>query len=136
MAVKNLNKIAGVVMTIMSISFFLNGSMSLVYAVMMIICSFMIFESLDQVGAFNGLTRAIENCVDKANEALSSPVMKIEGKEFTPDSMTLTMKNVDFSYDEKKIIDDISFEIPEKTQTAFVGPSKDGLKNHLLVSCH
>lgn len=121
-----LNKLSGVIITIMSIAFYLNDSMSLIYAIMMIICSFMIFESLDLVGSFNGLTRAIENCVDKANEALSSPVMKIEGKEFTPDTMTLTMKNVDFSYDEKKIINDISFEIPEKTQTAFVGPSGGG----------
>ncbi|MCR5233642.1 MAG: ABC transporter ATP-binding protein/permease [Lachnospiraceae bacterium] len=121
-----LNKLSGVVMTIISIAFYLNGSMSLVYAVMMIICSFMIFESLDQVGAFNGLTRAIENCVDKANEALSSPTMTIEGKELKPEKMTLSMKGVDFSYGEKKIINDISFEIPEKTQTAFVGPSGGG----------
>jgi ATP-binding cassette subfamily B protein len=121
-----LNKLSGVVITVMSIAFYLNGSMTLINAIMMIVCSFMIFESLDQVGSFNGLTRAIENCVDKANEALSSPVMKIEGKEFTPDTMTLAMKNVDFSYDEKKIIDNISFEIPEKTQTAFVGPSGGG----------
>lgn len=121
-----LNKLSGVVMVIMSITFYLNGSMSLVYAVMMIICSFMIFESLDQVGAFNGLTRAIENCVDKANEALSSPTMKIEGREIRPDNMSLAMKGVDFSYGEKKIINDISFEIPERTQTAFVGPSGGG----------
>lgn len=121
-----LNKLSGVVMVIMSITFYLNGSMSLVYAVMMIICSFMIFESLDQVGAFNGLTRAIENCVDKANEALSSPTMKIEGREIRPDNMSLAMKEVDFSYGEKKIINDISFEIPERTQTAFVGPSGGG----------
>ena len=121
-----LNKLSGVVITLMSIAFYINGSMTLINAIMMIVCSFMIFESLDQVGSFNGLTRAIENCVDKANEALSSPVMKIEGKEFTPDTMNLTMKNVDFSYDEKKIIDNISFEIPENTQTAFVGPSGGG----------
>lgn len=75
-----LNKLSGVVMMLMSIAFYMNGSMSLVYAVTMIICSFMIFESLDHVGAFNGLTRTIENGVDKANEALSSPTMDIDGK--------------------------------------------------------
>jgi len=90
------------------------------------ICSFMIFESLDQVGAFNGLTRTIENCVDKANEALSSPTMDIDGKNITPQNMTLTVRNVDFSYDTKKIIDDVSFDIPEKTTAAFVGPSGGG----------
>ncbi len=121
-----LNKLSGVVMMIMSIVFYLNGSMSLVNAVMMIICSFMIFESLDQVGAFNGLTRAIENCVDKANEALSSPTMKIEGKDIRPENMTIAVSDVAFSYGEKRIIDDVSFVIPEKTQAAFVGPSGGG----------
>lgn len=122
----SLNKIVGVVMMLMSVAFYLNGSMSLVYAVMMMICSFMIFESLDQVGAFNGLTRTIENCVDKANEALSSPTMDIDGKEIAPESMTLIVRNVDFSYDTKKIIDGVSFEIPERTTAAFVGPSGGG----------
>ncbi len=121
-----LNKLSGVLMMIMSIVFCLRGSMSLVNAVMMIISSFMIFESLDQVGAFNGLTRAIENCVDKANEALSSPTMNIDGKELKPEHMTLAMNHVEFSYGEKQIINDVSFVIPEKTQTAFVGPSGGG----------
>ena len=121
-----LTKLSGIVMMIMSIAFYLGGSMSLVYAVMMIICSFMIFESLDQVGAFNGLTRTIENCVDKTNEALSSPTMDIDGKELAPESMTLTVKNVDFSYDKRKIINGVSFEIPERTTAAFVGPSGGG----------
>jgi len=121
-----LNKISGVIMTLMSIAFYLNGTMSLVYSIMMIISSFMIFESLDLVGAFNGLTRAIENCVDKANEALSFPTMKIDGMDITPDRSELTMENVDFSYEDKKIIDNVSFSVPEKTQTAFVGPSGGG----------
>lgn len=121
-----LNKLSGVVMILMSISFYLNGSMSLVYAVMMIICSFMIFESLDQVGAFNGLTRTIENCVDKASEALSSPTMDIDGKELEPKDMSLSVRNVDFSYDKRKIIDNVSFEIPQRSTAAFVGSSGGG----------
>lgn len=121
-----LNKLTGVLITVMSITFYLNGSMSLVNAVMMIISSFMIFESLDQVGAFSGLTRAIENCVDKANEALSSPTMNIEGRDYTPAHTTLAAEGIDFSYGEKKIIDGVSFVIPKKTQTAFVGPSGGG----------
>ena len=36
------------------------------------------------------------------------------------------LKNVDFSYDRKKIIDNVSLTIPEKATTAFVGPSGGG----------
>ena len=61
--------------------------------------------------------------MDKANEALTSPTMDIDGREITPENTTLTVRNVDFSYDTKKTIDDVSFVIPKKTTAAFVGPS-------------
>ena len=40
--------------------------------------------------------------------------------------MTLYFDHVDFSYGDRKIIDDVSFTIPEGTTTAIVGPSGSG----------
>lgn len=122
----NINKLTGAAIVVMSAAFYLNGSLSLVYALTMIICSFMIFEALDLVGAFNGLTRTIENCVELGNEALSSPTMNIDGEYLVPKDHALAMKNVDFSYGTRKIIDDVSLSVPEKKAIAFVGPSGGG----------
>lgn len=121
-----LNKITGVAIALASITFYLGGSMSLSYTIMMIICSFMIFEALDQAGAYSALLKAMDMCVDLGNEALSSPTMDIEGKTLSPSVHSLAMNDVDFSYGERKIIDDVSLIIPEKKATAFVGPSGGG----------
>ena len=40
-----------------------------------------------------------------------------------PVSHTIQAKVISFSHDKKKIIDDVSLTIPEKTTTAIVGPS-------------
>ena len=43
-----------------------------------------------------------------------------------PKSHDISFDHVDFSYGDRKIIDDVSFTIPEGTTTAIVGPSGSG----------
>jgi ATP-binding cassette subfamily B protein len=57
---------------------------------------------------------------------MDMPPMDIDGAEITPAKRDIELKNVDFSYDRRKIIDNVSLTIPEKTTTAFVGPSGGG----------
>ena len=52
--------------------------------------------------------------------------MDIDGKEMQPENYDIRLSNVSFSYDKRKIIDDISLSIPQKTTTAIVGPSGGG----------
>lgn len=54
------------------------------------------------------------------------PTMDIDGQDIMPTSYDIDMENVEFSYDKRKIIDDISIHIPQKTTTAIVGPSGGG----------
>ncbi|MCR5201901.1 MAG: ABC transporter ATP-binding protein/permease [Lachnospiraceae bacterium] len=119
-------KLTGVVMSIASIYFYLNGSMSLLYAIMMIIASFMIYESLDIMGSFSALIRCINVTVTQANEVLSLEPMDINGSEMSPENMDIELKNVSFAYENKTILDDISIKIPANTTTAIVGPSGGG----------
>ncbi len=119
-------KLTGVLMCIMSVVFYLNGSMSLLYAIIMIISSFMIYESLDMMGGFSALMRNVNIIVDKANEVLAIPPMDIDGEDIKPENMGIELKNVSFAYEDKTIIDDVSVKIPENTTTAIVGPSGGG----------
>ena len=52
--------------------------------------------------------------------------MDIDGKEIQPENYDIRLSNVSFSYDKRKIIDDVSLSIPQKTTTAIVGPSGGG----------
>ncbi|MCR4840679.1 MAG: ABC transporter ATP-binding protein/permease [Lachnospiraceae bacterium] len=121
-----ITKITGVLMCAASVYFYIDGSMSLLYCIMMTISSFMVYESLDVMAGFSSLIRSVSVCVDQANEILSIPEMDIEGADITPASHTIELKNVSFAYENKTIIDGVSLKIPERTTTAIVGPSGGG----------
>jgi ATP-binding cassette subfamily B protein len=93
---------------------------------MMMASSFMIYDSLDSMSSFTALMRNINIAVTKTKEILDMPPMDIDGEEIVPEKRDIELKNVGFSYDTKKIIDGVSLTIPEKTTTAFVGPSGGG----------
>ena len=152
-------KLSGVAIMIASLYFYLNGSMVLADCCTMLVCAFMLFNALDVGGNFSALLRTVDLCVEKANKILALPTMDIEGRERpaeqgktvqwtvfsespsscaakagVTDTSFLQAINIDFAYDKKKIIDNISLAIPEHTTTAIVGPSGGGKTTfcHLL----
>lgn len=120
------SKLLGVVVAIASVAFYLNGTMELLNAVVMIIAAFILFGALDTAGNYSALLRGVDLCVGKARSVLEMPTMDIDGKELSPTNYAIDVENVSFSYDQRKIIDGISVHIPQKTTTAIVGPSGGG----------
>jgi ATP-binding cassette subfamily B protein len=100
--------------------------MSLLYCIMMMISSFMIYVSLDIMAGFSALIRSVAVCVEQASEILSIPEMDINGDEITPASHDIELKNITFAYENRTIINGVDLKIPERTTTAIVGPSGGG----------
>ena len=119
-------KLTGLFMGLFSIYFYLNGSMELLVTIMMIVSGFMIYENLDGVGSFSSLLRIVDLSVDMVNQVLAIQPMDISGRDTEPKSSRIELRDVSFSYGNKKIIDRVSLTIPEKTTTALVGPSGSG----------
>ena len=119
-------KMTGVLMCTASVYFYINGSMSLLYCIMMMISSFMVYESLDVMAGFSALIRSVGVCVEQASEILSIPEMDINGDDIKPASHDIELKNVTFAYENRTIINSIDLRIPEHTTTAIVGPSGGG----------
>ena len=119
-------KLIGVVIAGASITFYLNGSMELVRAIVMLLCSFMVFESLDLAGTYTALLKIIGKGVDLANEILDIEQMDIDGEEIHPANRDIHLEHVGFAYENRKIIDDVTLDIKENTTTAIVGPSGGG----------
>lgn len=119
-------KITGAIIVIGSASFYINGTMSAVYAIGMTISAFMLYSSLECAGNYSSLLHVVSVCVDKANAILELDTMDIDGKEIKPQNCNIKLDHISFSYDKRKIIDDVSLSIPEKTTTAIVGPSGGG----------
>ena len=119
-------KITGAVIVICSAAFYINETMSAVYAIGMTIAAFMLYSSLECAGNYSSLLHVVSVCVDKANAILELDTMDIDGKEIKPQSCDIELEHVSFSYDKRKIIDDVSLLIPQRTTTAIVGPSGGG----------
>lgn len=121
-----ITKLTGVVMCGLSLYLLIQGSMELLVCVIMMICSFILYSSLESAGSYSALLRSVDVSVDKANEILSLPPMDIDGKDAVPQNCNIDVEDITFSYDKRRIIDGITVHIPEKTTTAIVGPSGGG----------
>ena len=119
-------KLFGIAMIYLAVSLYISGSMELINCLLLVISSFMVYAQLDSAGNYSSLLRVLDLSMDKINKVFETPVMDIDGKAIRPESCTIKGENVDFRYENKKVIDDVSFVIPEGTTTAIVGPSGGG----------
>jgi len=109
-----------------SIMLYLNGLMPLVYCLMMMVSSFIVFEQLKTAGSGMANLRLTEVSMNRANEIDKVPVMDEDGEKIIPVSHDIQFEHVDFAYEKRQVLNDISFSIPDKTMTAIVGPSGSG----------
>ena len=121
-----ITKATGVCLVAVSIYFYINNSMSLEDCIMMLICAFMMYSALDSAGSFSALIRSVNIAIVKANSILKIDPMDINGDDIVPKNYNIDLEDVDFSYDKRKIINNISLHIEEGTTTAIVGPSGSG----------
>lgn len=119
-------KMTGVLMCILSLRFYLAGTMDLATSIVMMIAAFLMYAALDSAGNFSALLRAVDISVDKAESVLAIENMDIDGEYIRTETQNIEMNHVDFAYDTRKVIDDLSLSIPEKSTVAFVGPSGSG----------
>ena len=116
----------GVLLMFCAIAFYLDGSMELTNSLIMVVCSFLVYEQLKVAGSCVANMRIAEHSIDKANKIDEVPTMEEGKRENSPASMEIRFSNVDFAYEKKKILNHVSFTIPEKKMTAIVGPSGSG----------
>ncbi|MDF2883486.1 MAG: Xenobiotic-transporting ATPase [Clostridiaceae bacterium] len=119
-------KIAACTMLMMGCYLFIGGKFSLVNTLMIVISSFVIFSQIEAAGSTSALLRMMDSSMDKVNEVEQIPLMDEKGTDVKPKNYNIEFKKVLFSYDTRKILDNISLTIPENTTVAIVGPSGGG----------
>lgn len=119
-------KWVSVLVVLTAIAFFLTGSMPLSTCLLMLISAFIIYSQLETAGSMSALLRAVDVSIDRVDEINQTPVMDEWGQAVRPENYGIEGRNVSFSYDQRKILDDVSFSIPAGTTTAIVGPSGGG----------
>ena len=119
-------RVAAVVAILLSIWLFLQGSMSLFTCLMMTISAFLVYSELESAGEMFFMLPMIDASISQVDAIDQAPRMDEGGSVRTPQNRDITFDHVDFSYGERKIIQDVSFTVPEGTTTAIVGPSGSG----------
>ncbi|MEG6511337.1 ABC transporter ATP-binding protein [Desulforamulus ruminis] len=119
-------KFTSVLIILASIAFFLGGTMTLTTCLLMLISAFIIFSQLETAGSMSALLRSIDVSIDRVAAIHHTPVMDEQGRDIRPQNYTIEGRQVSFSYDQRKILDNVSFTIPAGSTTAIVGPSGGG----------
>lgn len=119
-------KLAGLAIVVCAVVFYINGTMELQNALMVCIASFMVYTELATGGNMSALLRTAALSIDNINAALNMPVMDEDGAEIEPENRDIAVKDVSFSYDTRKIIDEVSVDIPTGSTLAIVGGSGSG----------
>ncbi|MDO5734449.1 MAG: ABC transporter ATP-binding protein [Eubacteriales bacterium] len=121
-----ISRTLSVLIIYLSITEYIAGNMPVYEAIMMLIVSYMLFTHLETAGAFVNLFKILKFSMDSINEVKEIPVMDINGKDISPEHRDIEFKDVDFSYDKRKILEGVNLSIKENTTTAIVGPSGSG----------
>jgi ATP-binding cassette subfamily B protein len=117
----------GISLTILVAAFLaIGGELSLSFAIAMFIFIFTIYTPAMGFASLSSQLRIMEAGLDRY-EALNNLEETEESTEKTSvTSYDITFENVSFSYDEEKILEQISFTAKERSVTALVGPSGGG----------
>ena len=119
-------KLASVALAGASCYLGLTGEMSFAMMLMFVFFSFSIFASLEPISDSAHILGVIDTAMDQLEELKVSNYIDRDGKEMELTSHDIEFQNVDFGYDSRTVLHDVSFRIPEKTMTAIVGPSGSG----------
>lgn len=119
-------KITGCAMMFAAAALFLAGSIPLSYCLMFIVSSFIVYSEMEQMGDGAFLARKVTTELDRLEAVTNMPKMDTSSQELNPDSFDIELKDISFGYDSSRVIEHVSFQVPQGSTCAIVGPSGSG----------
>lgn len=119
-------KLASVLLILVASYLVLNGEMTLVDMFLITLFSFVMFDSIEPVSDAVYVLETIDNTLDKLETIENTSFIDEDAQDTKLNKYTIQFDCVSFAYDDRPIIKDISFTVPEGTTTAIVGPSGSG----------
>lgn len=104
----------------------LHGTMSFSLMLMFLFFSFSIFASLEPISDSAHTLGVIDDAMDQLDALRSENFIDAGGRDIPLSHYDIAFRHVNFGYDTRQVLKDVSFTIPENTSTAIVGPSGSG----------
>lgn len=105
---------------------FLAGGIPLFVLLLFLVLGLRIYEPIKALIVVYEIVQCAEVTMDRLEELLATEPLPEPEKEIPPVENHIRFENVDFSYGNRKVLDHVSFFLPEKSVTAVVGPSGAG----------
>ena len=102
------------------------GEMPFPYMLVFVFFSFSILSGLESISDSAHVLGVIDTTMDQLDALKEGNYIDRDGKEVSLSNYDIEFRNVDFSYDIRKVLKNVSFTIPERKFTAIVGPSGSG----------
>lgn len=102
------------------------GQMSMTFFLMFVLFSFVMFGSVENINDAAHLLGVIDSAMDKLEALENAEYIDQDGTDIKPTSYDIEFKDVSFGYDDRTILHDLNFTIPQNATTAIVGPSGGG----------
>ena len=83
-------------------------------------------RSLEPISDSAHTPGVIDDAIDQLDALKGENFIDADGGDIRLSNYNIEFRNVDFGYDSRKILKNVSFSISEKTSTAIVGPSDSG----------
>lgn len=106
--------------------FYSAGTLSLAVYLIFMMLGLAFYLPMMLGGDTVALQRIIENSIRNVNEFLKSPLLPEVTTSQPPQGYAIEFDAVHFSYDDEKVLNGVSFTIPENQMVALVGPSGSG----------
>ena len=119
-------QIASVAIMAAAVALWIGGSLTLSDALMAVVVSFLVFSQVKLFGMGVSMLRLAGAAIDRTVETEQMPRLDEKGKAVSPQRHDIVFDHVNFSYEAKPILRDVSVTLPDKTTTAIVGPSGSG----------
>ncbi|HHI5803518.1 TPA: ABC transporter ATP-binding protein [Clostridioides difficile] len=104
----------------------LGGQMNLSFFLMFVLFSFVIFGSVESINDAAHTLGIVDSAMNKLEALENVEYIDQNGTDITQASYEIRFKNVYFGYDNRTVLHDLNFTIPQNTTTAIVGPSGSG----------
>lgn len=102
-----------------------NGELEPYKTVMLIVSSFIVFAGFEMAGSMQSLRGIAVQNLDAITKLRDIKTIS-EGQKVAIENSDISLKNIDFSYDDKKLFQGVSAFIPSGKTTALIGASGSG----------
>ncbi|CAM3011523.1 ABC transporter ATP-binding protein [Staphylococcus argensis] len=119
-------KVISVFIVVCAVILYFNGHIDLSTLIMLSIFSFIIFESIEHINSAAHVLEMIAVTLEDLQQIKEAPTLDEGGHEIAVQQHRIEFDHVEFSFSNKKVINDVTLEVQPGTSLAIIGPSGSG----------